>query len=243
MQHLRLLKSLPFVAGLLLVLLGYALYFRDAHLEVHLAAPWFRPSELAPPRIAIPNDDPHPIVSLIARANADFEDLQQKETFDLASAAHRYREKRGRHPPPGFGKWWKYASNNGAVMIEELWDQIYDDLNPLWGLDPKEMLRDIRAQDQLVMVRNGKATYIGDHFWIPIWQKLVNAVARDLPDMDLAMNPMDEPRLLVPWENIKKNVEKEQEERQINPVGEVVQHFSGKLIVFLDSSSTWHFSY
>jgi len=123
-------------------------------------------------------------------------------------------------------------------MIEELWDQIYDDLRPLWALDVKEMLHDVRVQSRDFEIRNGTANTTSDHFWMPIWQDLINSVAADLPDMEMAMNSMDEPRLLVPWESMKEFVGKEEKQRRMPPAKEMVQNFSGKLDIS-SSNGEW----
>jgi hypothetical protein len=240
----RLLRLLPYAAVLVLLLLGGALYSRTSESGLHLASAsgggWWHPKlELAPEGSSqFYHSKDHPIAELIRRANQDFEVLKQKETFDLPSAAHAYREKRGRHPPPGFGKWWQYAHDHGVVMVEEFWDQIYHDLTPMWALDPKEMLDDVHAQDNLIKIRNGRATHTDGHFWMPIWHQLVNDIAWDLPDMDFAMNVMDEPRLFIPWEDMTGYVEKERRERWINPVAEVIETFSGKWNLFSNTTRT-----
>ncbi|KAF4628383.1 hypothetical protein G7Y89_g9765 [Cudoniella acicularis] len=173
--------------------------------------------------------DPHPIVELLHRADGEFRALLNRETYDVAAAARQYREKRGRHPPPGFDKWWQYAYDNRAMFVEDFWNPIYDDLNPMWALDPKAMLADVRAQKMQFRVRNGTVTSVDpehDHFWMEIWLDLIQKVAEDLPDMDLAMNTMDEPRLLIPWENMKEYVKTEHKKRKILPVEQVTVKYS-----------------
>ncbi|CZR51614.1 related to capsular associated protein (CAP10) [Phialocephala subalpina] len=213
----RILRLLPFSACILtLLVLGFTLYGPDVH-PVHLAdlqdlVPWFTssPEKDAAPQDPLPDTsvDPHPIIELLQKANAEFNAFLDKETHDLQSAAKRYRERRGRHPPPGFDKWWAYAKDNNATIVEDFWDQIYHDLNPLWALDPKEMLGTVRGHNRLFKLRNGKVTHESDHFWMPIWQDLINDVAENLPDMDLAMNTMDEPRLFIAWEDMTRYMEK-----------------------------------
>ncbi|EFW98827.1 hypothetical protein CMQ_4679 [Grosmannia clavigera kw1407] len=48
----------------------------------------------------------HPIDRLIDEVNMTFHRLLQSRSTNLSDAAARYRERRGRHPPPGFGAWW-----------------------------------------------------------------------------------------------------------------------------------------
>ncbi|KAE8441709.1 hypothetical protein EG329_004538 [Mollisiaceae sp. DMI_Dod_QoI] len=232
----RILRLLPFSACILtLLVLGFSLYGPDVH-SVHVAdlvdlVPWWSSSssseDVAPlDPIPDPNDDSHPIIELLRKADEEFNAFLDKETFDLPAAAKRYRERRGRHPPPGFDKWWQYAKDNNATIVEDFWDQIYHDLNPLWALNPKDMLDNVRAQPRLFKLRNGKVTHESDHFWMPIWQDLINDVAEDLPDMDLSMNTMDEPRLFIPWEDMAGYMEKEKKSRKLVDHNQVNDKFS-----------------
>jgi hypothetical protein len=43
--------------------------------------------------------------------------------------------------------------------------------------------------------------------------------------MDIPLNAMDEPRILVPWEQINEYVGKERASRNLTPVGEVISDF------------------
>jgi hypothetical protein len=219
MRNLRVCGRLPYVAGVLAVLLlpfFFYLYNADIHSLHSVAFPLPKTRE-----------DPHPIVDLLRSADVEFKKLLATETSSLSAAAKRYRERRGRHPPPGFDKWWEYAKENNATIIEEFWDPIYHDLRPLWALGQKGMLSHVRAQPSLFRVRNGNITHEGDHFWMPIWEELFSSVAKDLPDMDIAVNSMDEPRLLVSWEDINAYVKTELSERSILPVGWVRAEYSG----------------
>jgi hypothetical protein len=174
-----------------------------------------------------PLDDPHPIVALVHDADVAFNDLLKKETHSLASAAWEYRQRRGRHPPPGFDKWHQYAVDNNAVIIEEFWDQIYHDLNPLWALGQKEMFDNVRSQEHIISIRNGKVSSGSNHFWLKIWKEMVGSMAKNLPDLDMAVNHMDEPRLLIPWEEMNSFVEREQEGRRTLPADQVTSKYTG----------------
>ncbi|RDL41420.1 uncharacterized protein BP5553_01399 [Venustampulla echinocandica] len=184
-----------------------------------------------PPEETIPlpstAEDSHPIVELLHHADDDYRALLKKETYDLASAAQRYREKRGRHPPPGFDRWWQYARDNHAMIVEDFWDPIYDDVNPMWALDPLDMQKDVLAQRAIFQIRGGNVTFDDGHFWMPTWRDMIQSVAAHLPDMDIAMNTMDESRLLIPWEKMKEYVEAEHKGRKLPPPDQVNQTYSG----------------
>ena len=50
---------------------------------------------------------------------------------------------------------------------------------------------------------------------MPQWHHLVEELAEWLPDVDLPMNIMDEPRLLNPWKEINEMVQHEASERRV----------------------------
>ncbi|KAH0542836.1 hypothetical protein FGG08_002790 [Glutinoglossum americanum] len=168
----------------------------------------------------------HPIEDLVEAADRDFSSQLSKETLDLKSAAAAYREKRGRHPPPSFDKWFEFAKSHKAVIVEDFWDQIYDDINPLWALPPNQMRRDARGHDQVIHIRSGNVTSEGDLPRVVAWCDLVRTIESYLPDMDIAVNSMGEPRLTVPWEEMNEYIRKEQAARKMPPLSEVISGFS-----------------
>jgi hypothetical protein len=223
----HLLTFLPFIT--IVLVLVYYLSLNEFQLPVFLY------SSITPlqPLPSI-KDDPHPIIPLMHTAATEFEALSKEESHDLASAAWTYRQKRGRHPPPGFDKWFAYARSHNSLIIEEFWDQIYDDLTPLWALDPKEMRKDVRSQSEVIMVRKGRVKTDSDHFRPHIWSGMVRDILKEgeLPDMDIAINIMDEPRLIIEWDTMKAYVEKEWVERKIVPVAQVIEKFSSKSLIW-----------
>lgn len=144
----------------------------------------------------------HPIDHLIKVAERDYDDLIAKESHTLTEAAEAYRKRRGRHPPPGFDKWYEFAKDLDALVIEDFWDQIYHDLAPYWAVPAEQIRREAWDFEMTINIRNGSATAGSDWFWTQIWLKLIQTLEHLLPDMDLALNAMDEPRLVVPWEEI-----------------------------------------
>ncbi|KAI0123547.1 glycosyltransferase family 90 protein [Xylariales sp. AK1849] len=168
----------------------------------------------------------HPIDSLIKVAEADFTDILAKESSTLAEAAEAYRKRRGRHPPPGFKAWYEFAKGQNAVIVEDFWDQVYHDLNPFWGVDASQIRKDAWDFEMTINVRNGNASAGSDWFWTQIWLDLIKTVEGYLPDMDIALNAMDEPRLVVPWEDINGYMQKEKKSRTLVPPKQVISEFS-----------------
>ncbi|KAI1736507.1 lipopolysaccharide-modifying protein [Xylaria scruposa] len=169
-------------------------------------------------------DNNHTISGLIEAAYATFSLRLGKRSWSVAHAAARYRERRGRHPPPGFDKWFAAAQSRGAIVVEDFFDRIHHDINPFWGVDALEMRAHARAISHVIRVRDGKlAHFEGDNADIPrsdrlaLWKKLVEDMLPHLPDLDMPVNLIDEPRMLVPSEDIRSYVAKEQTSRQLLP--------------------------
>ncbi|KAM7211503.1 glycosyltransferase family 90 protein [Rhypophila decipiens] len=173
----------------------------------------------------------HPIDTLINAAREFHDARLLKRSEDLASAAQRYRERRGRHPPPGFDRWVAYALKNDAIIVEDYFDRIYKDIAPFWGLDPKKIALQAAKWPHIVRVRGGKTEQVGDTQgrvpWLELWAKLVSDVGKYLPDVDMPINYMDESRLLVPFEDITRYVAKEQATRTMPPASQVVSDYTG----------------
>lgn len=173
----------------------------------------------------------HPIDELISGARLEFNTLMGKRSLTLEQAALRYRERRGRHPPPGFDKWFAAALEQDAVVVEEFFDRIHHDINPFWGLAPHEIRRRAHNQAFMVLVRNGKARPAQDdketHFRQQQWLELVQKIAPNLPDLDMFINHMDESRVMVPWDKLSEHVAAEQKSRRLIPPEQAITKYSG----------------
>lgn len=191
------------------------------HLPVPKGAGKVRPKIIARPRTD------HPIDHLIERADGEFKGLLSRESKTLHEAAEAYRQRRGRQPPPGFDRWFAYASKRSAVIVEEFWDKIYDDLNPFWGVPAKQMREQANAFMHKITIRGGvvKTQTDVERQWMPLWQEMIESVASESPDVDLPVNVMDESRIVVPWEEINAYMEKEKESRKIVPANKLKREF------------------
>ncbi|KAK3905575.1 glycosyltransferase [Staphylotrichum tortipilum] len=207
-------KSLRYLVALLLsVLTWYLLTGADTPLS--LATPW-----------AGSHGGKHPIDALVRAADKVFAARLSMATQTLPATAAAYRERRGRHPPPGFDKWYAFAREKKVIVVEEFWDQIYHDLEPFWGARPAQIRKDAREFEMRVQVRDGKASTGSDWFWTQIWLNLIQSIEHLLPDMDLALNPMDEPRVVVPWEDMAAYLKEAAKTKKMAPVKKVVSDFS-----------------
>jgi hypothetical protein len=173
----------------------------------------------------------HPIKSMMKEARELQEERMSRRSFDVRIAAARYRARRGRHPPPGFDKWFQAAMENDAVIIEDYFDRIYKDLAPYWAMPREAVVRRANTWPWVVRVRKGRAKADGNVEglvpWLQLWTKLVGKFAADLPDVDMPINYMDEPRLLVPHQKVTELVQKELEERTMPSSDQVTSDFVG----------------
>ncbi|WYZ41661.1 hypothetical protein EsH8_V_000556 [Colletotrichum jinshuiense] len=157
--------------------------------------------------------DANPIDWLIHDARTKQAAILQERSRTLHNAARRYRERRGRHPPPGFQEWFRHAMDTDAIIVEEFFDRIYDDLRPFWAVDTKTIAKQANAGEHVVRVRNGTAMGDGDtegkEPWLELWTALVSDFAKHLPDVNMPINYMQEPRILVPLKDMEKYIAKE----------------------------------
>jgi hypothetical protein len=136
----------------------------------------------------------------------------------------KYRKKYGRHPPPGFRDWYRFARNRNVHNVDDF-EQIMDDLRPFWGVEPST-IRSLAAHmsenpDSGVSglhIRNKKIWKLTNANWrMDTFAKLVEKFVKYLPDMDIAMNRLDQPRVVVPWDDMQALLAKEAESRRILP--------------------------
>ncbi|KAJ7632273.1 glycosyl transferase family 90-domain-containing protein [Roridomyces roridus] len=80
----------------------------------------------------------HPIFELISRAQDAWQDKLDRASTTLPEAVREYRRRYGRNPPKGFDVWWNYVREHNVQLPDE-YDQIYRDLEPFWGIDPKDL--------------------------------------------------------------------------------------------------------
>lgn len=147
-----------------------------------------------------PLDEEHWICRKIKDARDHTDKLQISQATDLPAAADAYRKRRGRHPPPGFDTWYQWAGKRDLIIIEQFFDQIHDDLELYWAVKPETIRGSIASwPSDMIQIRNGKVLD-GDtkRFRTRTWAKMLKEISAFLPDLDMAINPLDEPRILAP---------------------------------------------
>lgn len=157
----------------------------------------------------------HPINILMynARIDGDRWLVHASSSISLETAVAEYRSRyRGRTPPPNFDKWYEFAMNRGCPVIDN-YDQIDRDLLPFWAVPPS-LIRE-RSPLQLpsndifaIYIHNGSVEtstfFYSDRKWRP--DETINTIeqfAQWLPDMYIAFNLRDVPRVAAPWNEIE----------------------------------------
>ncbi len=168
-----------------------------------------------PEPAVIPTSDhtSHPIHQLITKAELDFDSLKSRQSKTLAEAVDEYRRRYKLSPPPNFDQWFQLAKERNVRLIDE-YDTIYHALLPFWALDPAVIRK--RAREALgfdnafigVLIRDGVVvTAAGGSEW---QQKsttsMLASFVKYLPDMDLPFNVHDEPRVIVPSDDLSRMI-------------------------------------
>lgn len=149
----------------------------------------------------------HPIRQLAAKADLEFHTMINKQSRTLSACCAEYERRYGRKPPPHFDKWFKAARDRDFLLTDEF-DSMMAAMEPLWGVAPS----DIRARLENVIsasqgegmyrftVSQGKQSFTNPQNWMgSIFNYWFSPeILQTLPDMTLAMNTMDEPKVVVP---------------------------------------------
>lgn len=221
---LALLSTLLVIASIGLLKAGPDVQqFRSAWLPVAQphdnATPWTLPL------------DEHPIGNLMKQAADQFiqDAAYRSKTFKQAVA--KYRARYGRHPPPGYREWYKFARMRKVYDIDDF-DQINGDLRPFWAVKPS-VIRNQAAHlvdkpdygTSILAVRNGHV-YLPSEYWRPeTFIHLLEVFASNLPDMDIILNNLDQPRVVVPWDDLQAMLKTEESSRSVRTDG-VQDHFT-----------------
>ena len=163
----------------------------------------------------------HPIWYLINDAESEFKTIKDRQSKTLEEAVKEYRRRYGMPPPPNFDKWFEFAKSNDVQLVDEF-DTIYDLITPFWGLKPKTVRS--RAKEALgfnnglvgIAIRDHQVSHVegGSEWQQNATKGMMEKFLKYLPDMDLAFNIHDEPRVVVPHDDLARLVEKAKSETQ-----------------------------
>ena len=240
----RRLFVLVVAAGAVILLLNLVFLNGDNPRSVisHVSVPG-RPSphDDVPLEASAQAADSHPIANFMREADRKWLEYGEGRSLTFKETVKSYRNKYGRHPPPGFKEWYKFARKKNVFHIDDF-DQIMDDLRPFWAVDPKtirtyaaHMWEDPEHGIAGLHIRNKKVVRLTNPSWrSETLQTLIEKFIKFLPDMDIAMNRLDQPRLVVPWEDMQELLAKEYKTRSLPP--ETMDSFTGRQELLLDTT-------
>lgn len=166
--------------------------------------------------------DKHPIANLMADADRKWVKYEKERSKSFRQTVAQYRETYSRHPPPGFKEWYMFARKNNAHHVDDF-NQITGDLRPFWAIPPatiRQTAAKLRHSDGImgVQVRNHKVVHSDEEGWrVETLRKSVKRLAQYLPDMDIALNIHDQPRVLLSWEDTQEHLSAEVLTRSMPP--------------------------
>ena len=183
--------------------------------------------------------DSHPISVLIVEADKKWREYENNRSHSFKECVSKYRGKYGRHPPPGFEEWYRFARARDVHNIDDF-DQIMDDLRPFWAVEP-HVIRTLAAHmwekedDGIsgIHIRNHTVVKQNNGSWrTNTMIDLIERFIKYIPDMDIATNRLDQPRVVVPWEDMQSMLAKELETRRTPP--EASNEFTQDMHSYLD---------
>lgn len=157
----------------------------------------------------------HPLSRIASEAQRSFDAVKSRQSRSLPEAVAEYKRRYGMPPPPHFDKWYEFAVARETVLVDEF-DTIYHDLLPFWALQPRTIRsrtrEDLGYDNGLVgiLIRHGQSENLHGGgqggFQSMAIQTMIAPFAHLLPDMDLAFNVHDEPRVVVPHDSLARMV-------------------------------------
>ncbi|BGP55771.1 hypothetical protein JCM8202v2_003378 [Rhodotorula sphaerocarpa] len=157
---------------------------------------------------------PHPMLTLIKRAESEWNAKVERQSKTLKEAVREYRRRYKRHPPRGFDQWWEYARANRVILTDE-YDQIHHDLEPFWALDPGDLMHRVlvmqeREETFTIKVTDGVVEETGEQAFLRRAQDLgdlIDRFAAHVPDVNLTFTRHDQPACQVDWYHRDRMVE------------------------------------
>ncbi|KAK9235970.1 hypothetical protein V1525DRAFT_408358 [Lipomyces kononenkoae] len=149
----------------------------------------------------------HPISYLVELHTTKFEDFISRQTGTYPEAVKEYKRRYNINPPPNFDKWYAFATEKKVAVLDD-YDSIYHNLRPFWGVPPatirKQISEALANPDSFLLgvhIRGGEVANVtgsNGQWFDKTLTEVISGFAHFLPDMDLAFNLLDSPRVMLP---------------------------------------------
>ncbi|PNS13811.1 hypothetical protein CAC42_3304 [Sphaceloma murrayae] len=143
----------------------------------------------------------HPVKALHEKAMRKLDAMLKRQSKTLEQAEAEYKRRYRRNPPPGFDKWFEYAVKHESAIIDDF-DMINESIEPFWTLSPstiKQVMQRAAHGPRLwtFSIHNGHAIASEDNWMGQKVGEALGAATSSIPNLELLMNPLDEPRVLL----------------------------------------------
>lgn len=160
----------------------------------------------------------HPVETLIHNANTHFEYLLRQQSQTYLDAHKEYRRRYGAEPPPGFEAWYEFAKSQQSPIIDDF-DMIYNAVSPFWRLSGNDVIDTMnhvqKAQDSELWLCELFGAQAKTHCSHPYrafdrhaqlsLDTLLKELRGVLPNAKFLVNHLDEPRVLIPPQSVRKD--------------------------------------
>lgn len=179
---------------------------------------------------------------------------QAKQSRSLPEAVAIYKKRYNLLPPPGFDEWYAFAVKHNSSVIDDF-DSIWRDLAPFWSLQPSQIRN--RTWEAMsspsndvtgLAIRGGKTDiyHVRDtHRWMMEGiQTMIRPFEKHIPDMDLAFNTNDEPRVITEYRDHHHQVPSQEhiiKREESSHVGSA--HNNGQSAFSPERAKTWQDQY
>ncbi|KAI1338827.1 hypothetical protein F5Y15DRAFT_385449 [Xylariaceae sp. FL0016] len=163
----------------------------------------------------------HPVERLAQNAKTKFENLLLNQSSTYAAAEAEYKYRYGVDPPPGFEDWYYFAKASDSPIIDDF-DTIYHGISPLWKLSGQEahdMISRVQEESNRELwhcVFSGYSEKTRCHHPRRSFDRNIassldrllrgsTGLANNFRDIKLLINHLDEPQVLLPPTNHRRD--------------------------------------
>lgn len=157
--------------------------------------------------LKLPQSSPHltshPVDNLVDYHKKTFEATLQRQSSTIEEATARYQERYDRPPPPGFDRWFQFAKKQNSAIIDDF-DTIEESIEYLQSANPEELRSAVwsaasaaNAKACSWYARDGLSSLERCDWMGREVEKIVGFLQDPLPDTELLLNTLDEPRVIA----------------------------------------------
>lgn len=160
----------------------------------------------------------HPLSRLIydSRTGANRWLLQAATSNSLIVAVREYQERHhGRDPPAKFDAWYDFASLRYSPILDHF-AQMDSDILPFLGIPAQKIREDVSRLSSepgiaIVKIKGGRASHnlaatSPEKGPLDDLVEMINTFAEHIPDIELAINTNETPRVLSPWGDVERAI-------------------------------------